>query len=310
MLETTMKAIRFHSYGDPAVLVLEVAPRPEPKPGEVLIRVHAAGVNPVDWKFRKGFMKANVPLQMPHTPGFDVSGTIEAVGPGVTGSQEGQAVFGRGTGTYAEFAVAPSGQIAQKPAKLSFEQAAAVNIGAVTAWCGLFDSAGLQAGQRVLISGAAGGVGHFAVQLARWKGAHVTGTASRGNLDFVRSLGGEKALDYATTPAGSLGRTMDVVFDTVGGAAQAPLWEALRPGGVFVTIAGRVTEETAKQHEARTASVSAKTTTELLQKIAGLIESGEVVPHVGQVFPLAEAVRAHMLSETGHGRGRIVLKVR
>ena len=309
MADQTMQAIRYHDYGGPEVLVLERAPRPEPKAGEVLVRVHAAGVNPVDWKFRRGNMKANVTLQMPNTPGFDVSGTVEALGQGVTAFQKGQAVFGRGTGSYAEFAVAPAGQLALKPAKLSFEQAASIPIGAVTAWCGLFDSAGLQAGQRVLVSGAAGGVGLFAVQFARWKGAHVTGTASAGNVEYVRSLGAEKVLDYHTTPAKSLGRSMDVVFDCVGGEAQAPLWEALKPGGMFVTIAGRITEETAKQHDARTAPVSAKATTELLQKIAGLIESGTVAPHVGRVFPLAEARQAHTLSETGHGRGRIVLKV-
>lgn len=310
MPDQTMRAVRCHDYGGPEVLVVEEAPRPSPKPGEVLVRVHAAGVNPVDWKIRKGFMKAAAPLQFPYTPGFDLAGEVEAVGEGVSGFRKGQAVFGRGTGTYAEYAVAPANQLALKPAKLSFEQAGAVNIGAVTAWAGLFDSARLQPGQQVLISGAAGGVGHFAVQLARWKGARVIGTSSAGNAEYVKGLGAEKVLDYRTTPPGSLGRTVDVVFDTVGGEAQAPLWNALKPDGIFVTIAGRITEETAKQHGARTAGVSAKTSTELLQKISDLIESGKLVPHVGKVFPLDQAAAAHTLSETGHGRGRIVLKVR
>jgi NADPH:quinone reductase-like Zn-dependent oxidoreductase len=254
-------------------------------------------------------MKAAAPLQFPHVPGFDVAGTVEALGPGVTGFTLGQAVFGRGTGTYAEYAVAPAAQLAPKPAKLSFEEAGGVNIAAVTAWCGLFDSAGLQPGQHVLISGAAGGVGHVAVQLARWKGAHVVGTASAGNAEYVRSLGAEKVLDYATTQPGSLGRSADIVFDTVGGAAQGPLWDALKPEGMFVTIAGRISEEDAKKRGARTAPVSAKSSTELLLKIAALVESGHVKVHVHRVFPLAEASRAHALSETGHGRGKIVLKV-
>jgi NADPH:quinone reductase-like Zn-dependent oxidoreductase len=310
MPDQTMRAVRYHDYGGPEVLVVGEAPRPKPKPGEVLVRVHAAGVNPVDWKIRKGYMKAAAPLQFPSTPGFDVAGTVEAIGEGVAALHTGQAIFGRGSGTYAEYAIANANQLAPKPSTLSFEQAAAVNIGAVTAWAGLFDAARLQPGQQVLISGAAGGVGHFAVQLARWKGARVVGTSSAANIDYVRTLGAEKALDYRTMPPASLGRTVDVVFDTVGGEAQAPLWDALKPDGIFVTIAGRITEETAKQHGARTAGVSAKTSTELLQTISGLVDSGLLIPHVGRVFPLDQAAAAHALSEQGHGRGRIVLKVR
>ncbi|MBI4305932.1 MAG: NADP-dependent oxidoreductase, partial [Chloroflexi bacterium] len=151
MPDQLMRAVRYNAYGGPEVLAVEQAPRPSPKAGEVLIRVHAAGVNPVDWKFRKGFMKAAVPLQFPHTPGLDVAGTVEALGEGVTAFRKGQAVFGRGSGTYAEYALAKANQLATKPPKLSFEEAAALNIGAVTAWAGLFDAAGLQAGQRVLI---------------------------------------------------------------------------------------------------------------------------------------------------------------
>ncbi len=305
----TMQAIRYHDYGGPEKLVLETAPWPVPKAGEVLVRVRAAGVNPVDWKFRRGNMKAMMPLQFPQVPGFDVAGTVEALGEGVTGLKVGDAVYGRGSGTYAEYAIAPAAQLAPKPAKLSFEEAGGVNIAAVTAWCGLFDSAGLQAGQHVLISGAAGGVGHVAVQLAKWKGAHVTGTASSGNVEYVKSLGAEKVLDYATTKPASLGRTMDAVFDTVGGGAQGPLWDALKPGGVFVTIAGRISDDDAKKHDARTAPVSAKTTTDLLVKIAGLIDTGKVKVHIARVLSLADAAKAHTLSETGHGRGKIVLKV-
>lgn len=201
MPDHTMRTVHFYAYGGPEQLVVEQVPRPQPQTGEVLVRVYAAGVNPIDWKVRKGLFKDLRPVPLPFTPGSELAGTVELPGPGVTAFEVGQAVYGRGAqGAYADYAVIPAGSLAHKPRNISFDQAASVPVGARTAWMALFSLADLQAGQRVLVHGAAGGVGNYAVQLARWKGAHVIGTASITNLEFVRSLGAEIVIDYHTTP--------------------------------------------------------------------------------------------------------------
>ena len=309
MTDNAMRAVRFHDYGPPENLVVERVPRPEPKAGEVLVRVHAAGVNPVDWKIRKGLLKSNMPVSLPSTPGADLAGIVEAVGPGVTAFQKGQAVFGRATGSYAEYAIAPAGSLAPKPRDLTFDQAASIPIGACTAWKAIFDVGGLQAGQRLLVHGAAGGVGSFAVQFGRWKGAHVMGTASASNIEFVRSLGAETVIDYNATPFESVVHDVDVVLDTVGGAVQDRSWQVLRQGGILVETAGPAPEETAKKFGVRASNVQSNVTTDLLKQISDLIESGALVPETGRIFSLEEASKAHALSETGHGRGRIVLHI-
>jgi NADPH:quinone reductase-like Zn-dependent oxidoreductase len=309
MADNTMRAVRFHDYGPPENLVVERVPRPEPKAGEVLVRVHAAGVNPVDWKIRKGFLKDNMPIPLPSIPGADVAGIVEDVGPDVSTFQRGQAVFGRATGAYAEYAVAPATTLALKPRHLSFDEAATIPIGACTAWRGIFDVGGLQAGQRLLVHGAAGGVGLFAVQLGRWKGAHVIGTASAANVEFVRSLGAETVIDYGATRFEDVVRDVDVVLDTIGGAIQDRSWQLLKAGGILVETGGPIQEQKAKEHGVRASSVASQVATDLLQQISDLVEAGTIVAVVGKVFPLEEARQAHTLSETGHGRGRIVLHI-
>jgi NADPH:quinone reductase-like Zn-dependent oxidoreductase len=311
MAENTMRAARFHEYGPPEILVIDEVPRPEPGEGEVLIRVYAAGVNPIDWKYRAGNFKAFTTLTLPYTPGFDLAGTVQAVGEGVTGLEPGQAVFGRGSGSYAEYAIAPARALAPKPARISFEQAAAIPIGGITAWMGIFGAGELQAGQRLLVLGAAGGVGSFAVQLGRWKGAQVIGTASPRNLEFVRSLGAAEVIDYTAPAPYPVERDVDVVMDTVGGATTDTGWRFLKPGGILVSAAGTPSEDTAKEHGVRVSGIPpAPEPGEILRQLAVLIQSGDVMAEVGEVFPLDEAARAHALSETGHGRGRIVLRVR
>src|SRR5437764_8941823 len=201
-----------YQYGGPEELRLERIERPAPQAGVVLVRVHAAGVNPVDWKFRQGFLKDFFPMSFPYTPGRDLAGVVEEVGPDVTTFQKGQAVFGQSAhGTYTEYTPAAVDTLALKPKTLSFDEAAAIPVGATTAWQGLFDHGGLQAGQRVLIQGAAGGVGMFAVQFARWKGAYVIGTTSTSNVDFVRSLGAETVIDYTSTPVEQTVHDVDLV---------------------------------------------------------------------------------------------------
>jgi NADPH:quinone reductase-like Zn-dependent oxidoreductase len=308
----TMQAIRYHAYGGPEQLVLERVPRPELKPGTVLVRVKAAGVNPWDWKLRSGAFQQFMPMEFPYTPGIELAGIIEAIGPGVSGFQPGQAVYGSASGANAEYAVAAANGLAPKPAALTFDQAAAVPVGAMTAWRALFDAVNLQAGQRLLILGAAGGVGAFAVQLARWRGAHVIGTASAKNLDYVRSLGADEVIDYHAVPVETTVRDVDVVVDTVGGDVGERSLQVLRPGGVLVEVAGQPAAEKAQARGVRAVGVGQSDparTAERLRQMGELIETGQIKVQVATIFPLAEARQAHALSQTGHGQGRIVLHV-
>ncbi|MFL5665680.1 MAG: NADP-dependent oxidoreductase [Ktedonobacteraceae bacterium] len=306
----TIQAIRVHNYGGPEQLKLEEVQRPEPQAGEVLIHVHAAGVNPVDWKIRQGFMKDFRPMQFPYIPGVDLAGVVEEVGPGVTAFQKGQAVFGQSAkGAYAEYAAASVETLALKLKTLNFDEAAAIPVGATTAWQGLFDQGGLQAGQRVLIQGASGGVGSFAVQFARWKGAHVIGTTSTANVDFVRSLGAETVVDYTSTPLEQVVHDVDLVLDTVGAHTLESSVQAVKRGGTLVTIAGQPPEEKVKERGVHVALFSSRVSSKLLQTFAQLIDEGQVKVPIGRVFPLRDARQAHELSQSGHGRGRIVLHI-
>ncbi len=310
MSTQTMQAILVHNYGGPEQLKLEEVQRPELQAGEVLIHVHAAGVNPADWKIRQGLLKDFLPMQFPYTPGLDLAGVVEEVGPGVTAFQKGQAVFGQSTkGTYAEYTTASGETLALKPKTLNFDEAAAIPVGATTAWQALFDHGELQAGQRVLIQGAAGGVGSFAVQFARWKGAHVIGTASTSNVDLVRSLGAETVVDYTSTPVEQVVHDVDLVLDTVGAQTLESSLQVVKRGGTLVTIAGQPSEEKVKERGVRVALFSARVSSKLLQTFAQLIDEGQVKVAIGRVFPLRDARQAHELSESGHGRGRIVLHI-
>jgi len=310
MSAQTIQAVRVHQYGGPEELKLERIQRPEPQAGEVLIHVHAAGVNPVDWKIRQGWMKDFRPMPLPYIPGLDLAGTVEEIGPGVTAFQKGQAVFGQSPkGVYTEYTTAPVERLALKPKTLSFDEAATVPVGATTAWQGIFDHGALQPGQRVLIQGAAGGVGMFAVQFARWKGAHVIGTTSTANVDFVRSLGAETVIDYTSTPVEQAAHDIDLVFDAVGGKTLESSLRVLKRGGTLVTIAGQPPEEKVRELGVRVASFSAQVSSELLQTFAQLIDEGQVKVAIAEKFPLSEARQAHERSQSGHGRGRIVLHI-
>jgi len=225
-----MRAVRFHDYGDPSVLRVDEVPRPRPKAGEVLVEVRAAGVNPIDWKLRSGNLQAFLPVELPHVPGIELAGTVSELGPGVTEFSLGDDVFGRGQGAYAEYAIAPAQSIARKPKVLSFVEAATLPNGGITAWWGLFEIAGLESGQRLLIHGGAGGVGGLAVQLGRWKGAHVIATTSTANLDFVRSLGADEVVDYSVSRFDETVGDVDVVLDTVGGDVTDRSWSVLKKG--------------------------------------------------------------------------------
>jgi NADPH:quinone reductase-like Zn-dependent oxidoreductase len=310
----TMTAIRFHSYGGPEVLVQEDAPRPEAAAGEVLIRVHAAGVNPLDWKVRAGYVKEWLPHRLPLIPGWDVSGVVESVGVGSTDLNVGDEVYGlldfTRDGAYAEYVAARARDMALKPSSLDHVQAAALPIAALTAWQALFDVANLSAGQTVLIHGAAGGVGHYAVQLAKWKGARVIGTASARNMNFVRELGADKVIDYQTTRFNEAVSDVNVVLDTQGGETQLHSWKVMKMGGILVSTVGISSPETPSALGVRGEPVLVHPDANQLTEIAALIDLGELKPLINSVVPLAEAAKAHELSQAGHVRGKIVLKIR
>jgi NADPH:quinone reductase-like Zn-dependent oxidoreductase len=308
-----MKAIRIHGYGGPEALVYEDAPRPEPAAGEVVVKVHATSLNPVDRFTRAGYLQGMVQFELPFTPGLDLAGVVEAIGEGVTTVAAGDAVYGYSNmmrqGAYAEYALVSAGEIAPKPASVDFETAASVPLARVTAWQGLFTVAGLQPGQTVLIHGASGGVGSLAVQFARAKGARVLATAGSDKLALLRDLGVAEAIDYTTTRFEDVARNVDVVFDTVGGELTERSLAVLKPGGIYVTPAGQPEPEAAVQRGVRASGMMAQANPTDLTEIASLIDAGTVKPVVSTVLPLAEARQAHELLEAGHTRGKIVLRV-
>ena len=309
----TMQAVRIHTYGGPEVLKYEEAPLPKPGPGEALVRVHAAGVNPVDWKIREGYFKGRVNHSLPLILGWDLSGIVEATGSGVEGLKKDDEVYSRPDiardGAYAEYIVVREAEVALKPKSIDHVPAAAIPLAALTAWQSLFDSAGLSAGQKVLIHAAAGGVGSFAVQLAKWKGAYVIDMASNRNQEFVRKLGADETIDYQTTRFEDVVHDVDVVFDTIGGDTQKRSWKVLKKGGILVSIVGPPSAEEAAAHGVQQASVFVQPSATQLTKLAKLVESGKLRPIVETVLPLSEARHAHELSQTGHTRGKIVLRV-
>ena len=309
----TMKAVCIYSYGGPEVLVYEDAPRPHPDDGEVLIRVHAAGINPVDWKIREGHLKEMLHHTLPLVLGWDVSGVVEALGSGVTRLKVGDEVFSRPDisrdGAYAEFIVIKESEVALKPRSVDHLHAAALPLAGLTGWQSLFDAGGLLAGQRVLIHAAAGGVGHVAVQLAKWKGAHVIGTAAARNHDFLRKLGVDQVIDYDTERFEEAMQPVDLVFDTMGGEIQQRSWKVLKRGGILVSVISPPSAEVAAAHGARQAFVFTQPNAAQLAEIAKLADAEKLKAIVETILPLSDATRGQELSERGHTRGKIVLRV-
>lgn len=299
-----MQAVSMHETGAPDVLRMEEVPRPEPDDGEVLIAVRAASVNPIDWKHRRGLAQK----QLPAVLGADVSGTVEASR--AEGFAEGDEVFGlAASGGYAELATAPAAAIAKKPAGVTHEQAAAIPVAGLTAWQALFDRGGLERGQSALIAGAAGGVGHFAVQFAKAAGARTIGTGSARNRDFVLGLGASDYVDYTQQDVAEAVSDLDLAFDTVGGETTRSLVPTLREGGILVTIAGAPPEEAAAERGARTELLVMSPRSDQLIRIAELVAAGDVRVEIAETLPLTDVHGAHELSESGRTRGKIVLTV-
>ncbi|WP_326619660.1 NADP-dependent oxidoreductase [Streptomyces decoyicus] len=311
-----MRAVSQDTAGGPDVLKMIITDRPVPGPTEILVRVHAAGVNPTDWKSRSqgAFMTG---AKAPFTLGFDVSGVVEAVGLGVTLFAPGDKVFGmprfpHPAGAYAEYVTAPARHFAHLPASLDHIQGAALPLASLTAWQALVDTAQVQPGARVLIHAAAGGVGHLAVQIAKSRGAYVIGTARQAKHDFLRGLGADELIDYTQQDFAEAVRDVDIVLDTIGGDYGARSLRTLRPGGTLVSILPL--DDTFPAAQAREARVRAgfllvEPDRAGLQAVAGLVDSGKLRVTVDTVVPLEEAAKAHTLGETGRTTGKIVLTV-
>ncbi|MGW7280415.1 NADP-dependent oxidoreductase [Streptomyces sp. NPDC054844] len=310
----TMRAISQDVLGGPEVLREVRSERPEPRPNEVLVRVRAAGVNPTDWKHRAngGFLG-----DPPFVLGWDVSGVVEAVGIGVAAFRPGDEVFGMlsypfGHGSHAEYVTAPARAFTHKPAGIDHVQAGALPLVSLTAWQALVERADVQPGQRVLIHAAAGGVGHVAVQIAKALGAHVVGTASAGKHDFLRSLGADETVDYRETDFAEAVKDVDVVLDTIGADTSLRSLRVLRPGGVVVSILPVGSDEFYEEAErlgVRAVRMLVDADRADMREIARLVESGKLRATIARTFPLAEAVEAHALGETGRTTGKLVLVV-
>jgi NADPH:quinone reductase-like Zn-dependent oxidoreductase len=317
-----MKAVRIHAFGGPEVLKMEEVARPVPAADELLIRVYASGVNPVDWSIREGGNEVLRPyLQLPMTLGWDAAGIVEELGSEVTAFQQGDAVYGQpsfpGDGSYAEYCVVKAKQFALKPQNIGFNEAAGVPLAGLTAWTALFEQGRLQFGQRIVILGASGGVGSFAVQFAKAKGAYVIGTASGSNLEYVKQLGADEVFDYQTKNLEELVRDVDVVLEASplrNNADRLKAVAVLKEGGTLVSVNVDVpfSEEVlaALSRKNATSELSAnQARQEWLVEIAQLIEAGQVKVFISRTFPLDQVAEAHRESQTWHVRGKLILEV-
>jgi len=311
----TMKAVLVHDYGDSGAMRIADIATPAILPDEVLVRVHAASVNPVDWKMCDGLLQEKLPMAMPFIPGGDFSGTVAGVGSLVAGFNAGMAVFGMTStpgyraGAFAQLVAVKAAHIAAKPRRLAHEDAAAVPLAALTAWQAVFDRGGLQAGQKILIHAGAGGVGSFAVQFAREAGAAVTTTTSAANADYVRRLGAAHVIDYQAENFEDRSQDFDVVIDLVGGETQARSYAVLKPGGVLVNAWGAIMQDKADAARVRGVKVAVEPDAAQLARIATLIDAGKVDLSVSKIYGIEDYAAALNESRTGHVRGKIVLKM-
>ncbi|HTK02337.1 MAG TPA: NADP-dependent oxidoreductase, partial [Bordetella sp.] len=307
-----MQAYRVHRFGGPEVLQQEWVAVPEPGRDEGLIRVKAASLNPVDFKSREGKYPLVRADRLPYILGRDCAGILEETHARLPGIEPGDCVYafvGQGQGAYAEYTVAPLAGIARKPLSLDFPTAAAVPLAGLTAWQGIFEHGGLKAGQRLLIHGAAGGVGHLALQFARAKGAEVIVTSSSDAAAFLLSLGADRVIDYKTQDFEKEVRDVDVVFDLIGGETQERSWNVLKEGGAVISTLNEPSQERAKQKNARAARYTARPDGHQLAEIADLIDRDKVRVHVARIYDFAEMERAQRQLQAGHNRGKLVVSL-
>ncbi len=307
-----MKAIRTHGRGGPEQLFFEDAPLPEVRRGEVLVRVRATGITPMELTWDESYQYADGTPRIPGIPGHELSGVVSRMAPDVTDFHTGDEVYGLvdfpQDGAAADFAAVRAANLAWKPLTISHEQAAALPLSALTAWQALFDHAGLDVGQSVLIHGGAGGVGSLAVQLARWRGSRVLAKASASNAELVRSLGADEVIDYRTTRFEERLRDIDVVLDTIGGETQERSWQVLRKGGVLVALVSPIPPGVAEQHGVRGEFFIVRGNRRQLNQISNLVEEGNLKPVIAEVLPLASAREAFERGAGVHSPGKIVLR--
>ncbi len=308
-----MKAVRIHEYGGREALSYEDAPMPVISENDLLVRVHATTVNPIDWKIRSGYLTGMFNFTLPWILGMDVSGVVEAVGAQVTNFSVGDEVFGQADitrpGSYADYIAITAANVALKPRSLSHTEAAAIPQAGLTAWNALVVSAGVSAGQTVLIHGAAGGVGSYAVQIAKCRGARVIGTASGNHLDFLRELGADMVIEYPVTHFEDVVHDVDIILDTVGGETLQRSYSVLKKGGMLVSVVEPPSAETAADHGVQECFASAFVMPGVLAELARLVDDGKIKPYISMVLPLSEIQKAHALSESMHVTGKIVVQV-
>jgi NADPH:quinone reductase-like Zn-dependent oxidoreductase len=308
-----MKAVRIHQYGGREVLSIDDIPVPAVAPDEVLVRVVAASINPVDWKVRAGYLAQMIPHPLPLTLGWDVSGVVTAVGAAVTQWQVGDAVFSRPdlarNGTYAEFVAIRANECARKPRTISHVEAASLPLAGITAWESMIDVARVGPGQRVLVHAGSGGVGSLAIQIVKAAGATVIATTSGRNRALVESLGADQVVDYTATTVADAVEPVDVVFDTIGGDVQEASWSLLKPGGIQVSIISPPDEARAAARGVRGAFVFIGPNAPVLDRLAAMVDGGTLRPVVGAEFGLDDIAAAHALSESGRAVGKIALYV-
>ena len=307
-----MKAVCVESFGGPETLQVQNIEKPKPGEDEVLVSVRAASVNPVDYKIRSGHYPAVKETDLPKVLGRDVCGVVAAVGAGVTEFSEGDEIFAmldRGSGGYAEYVTIKADLCAPKPATLGYAEAAAVPLAALTAWQGLFDYGRLESGQRVLIHGGAGGVGHFAIQFAKARGAQVSTTVSAKDKEFVRALGADQAIDYKAEKFEDLVTDVDLVFDLIGGDIQERSWAVLKEGGAMVSTLAKPSDARAAEHHVRATNYLAQPDASELGAISDLIDNGKVHPVVKATYPLEQAALAQRALEREHLSGKVVLQM-
>lgn len=308
-----MKAVVMHEHGGPEVLQYEDTLRPEPKEDEVLVRVLAAAVNPVDTYIRQGMRSKSATDTRPIIIGYDIAGIVERAGANIKGFKVGDAVYAylpisRGGG-YAEFAIAKEGEMSIKPKSIDFEKAAAVPLAATTAWQALVDTAKVEKGQTVLIHGGSGGVGCFAVQIAKARGAKVIATASTANQDLLKQLGADQPIDYTKTKFEEVVKDVDVVLNCVRADVLQPSYGVVKKGGIIVSITDEPDQAECAKYGIRCSRVMAHPDSKALEELTKLIEANKITPIVSQTFPLMEIAKAHQQIETRHTRGKIVLKI-
>jgi len=302
-----MKAIQIKEYGDESVLNYTDVERPEPKEDEILVKIHAAAVNPVDLKIRNGKGK-DFGMKLPLILGADFAGTVEEVGSKIKKFKKEDAVYGKILlNCYAEYVIVKEDELGRKPDNMDFNNSASIPMGALTAWQAIFDTANLKSGQRILVHGASGSVGSMAAQLAKAKGAYVIGTASSSNKDFVNSLGVDEFIDYTSTAFEDVVKDVDVVFDPIGGETHKRSYQVLKKDGFLVSLVEKPSEELMKKYNVKAEVMASQPNPTQLEEITELIEEGKVKTRVAKTLPLSEAKKAQNLSEEGHVSGKIIL---